>query len=153
MRLSQIQIEQLQGIITNSLEILYQNDLNLIARGGMEQSVSFRIAIYLNDAIREIDWLNDLQLDIEYNKNGLNPKRTPRRPNGVRPDLIIHSRSNNDANTLIVEIKGWWNDETREVDRIKLEDFTHQEGEYKYGLGVFLELERNGCEPQYYRDY
>lgn len=153
MILSQQQIEQLQGIITNSLENLYRIDSNLIERGGMEQSVAFRFAIYLNDFIREIDWLNELQLDIEYNKNGLNPKRTPRRPNGVRPDLIIHSRGDNDANTLIVEIKGWWNGESREVDRIKLEDFTHQDGEYKYGLGVFLELGRDNCEPQYYRNY
>lgn len=26
-------------------------------------------------AINEIDWLGDLQLDIEYNKNGLNTKK------------------------------------------------------------------------------
>ena len=93
------QIEQLQIIITNGLEILYQKDANLITRGGMEQSVTFRLAIYLIDGIREIEWLNELQLDIEYNKNGLIPKWTPRRPNGVRPDIIVHSRGDNDANT------------------------------------------------------
>lgn len=153
MILEQAQIKQLQVVISNCLESLYQMDSTLITRGGMEQSASFRFAIYLNEAIKEIDWLNGLQLDIEYNKNGLNPKRTPRRPKGVRPDLIIHSRGNNDANILVVEIKGWWNDEPREFDRIKLEDFTHQDGEYKYGLGVFLELERDSCEPQYFRDY
>lgn len=153
MILTQAQIEQLQRIITNCVELLYQNDSALITRGGMEQSVSFRFAILLNEAIKEIDWLNGLRLDIEYNKNGINPKRTPRRQNGVRPDLIIHSRGDNDANILVIEIKGWWNNESREVDRIKLEDFTHQDGEYKYGLGTFLELTKNGCIPQYFKDY
>ena len=153
MILTQIQIKQLKGIISDSLEVLYQNDSTLITRGGMEQSASFRLAIYINEAIKKIDWLNGLQLDIEYNKNGLNQKRTTRRPQGVRPDLIIHSRGNNDANILVIEIKGWWNVEPRAVDRIKLEDFTHQNGEYKYGLGVFLELTKNDCTPQYFKDY
>jgi hypothetical protein len=32
------------------------------------------------------------------------------------------------------------NNEDRIFDQIKLEDFTHQDGEYKYGLGVFLDF-------------
>lgn len=153
MILNRQKIEQLQEIITNSLKRLYQIDSNLIERKGMEQSVAFRFAIYLNDSIRKIDWLNKLQLDLEYNKNGLNPKKTPRRSDGVRPDLIIHSREDNDKNILIIEIKGWWNNKSRKIDRLKLEDFTNQAGEYRYGLGVFLEIERDKCEPQYYQDY
>jgi hypothetical protein len=147
------QIEQLQGIITNCLGLLYQNDNSLETKGGMELSVSLRLALYLQEAIKNIEWLNGLNIDIEYNKNGMNPKKTPRSPNGARPDLIIHSRGNNDANVLTVEIKGWWNGESREIDIIKLEDFTHQEGEYKYGLGVFLELKQAGYQPQYIKDY
>lgn len=153
MILSPEQINELKGIVENCINILYQKDSSLITRGGMEQSASFRFAIYLSESINKIEWLKRLQLDIEYNKNGLNPKRTPRRPNGVRPDLIIHQRGDNTANILVVEIKGWWNDESREIDRIKLEDFTHQDGEYKYGLGVFLELEKNGCIPKYFLGY
>ena len=153
MTLTQAQIQQLQGIIKGCIGQLYQDDNPLVIRGGMEWSVSFRLGLYLHEAIKGIDWLNGLQIDVEYNKNGMNPKRTPRRPNGVRPDLIIHSRGNNDANILTVEIKGWWNSESREVDIIKLEDFTSQEGEYKYGLGVFLEFNKADCEPQYFKDY
>ncbi|MBD2703417.1 hypothetical protein IC229_22425 [Spirosoma sp. BT702] len=153
MILDKEQIQTLKEIIKSCLLILYQNDNELIRRKGLEQSIAFRFAVYLNEAITKVDWLNGLQLDAEYNKNGVSPKRTPRRPKGVRPDLIIHSRGNNNENILVIEIKGWWNSEPREIDFIKLEDFTHQEGEYKYGLGVFLELLPENCIPEYYVGY
>lgn len=153
MILNEVQIEELQGIITNCTAVLYENDSDIIRRGGMEQSASFRFAVYLNDFIRGCNWLNNTQVDIEYNKNGLEPKKTPRRPNGVRPDIIVHNRGNNDRNVLVIEIKGWWNDERREADIIKLEDFVDQDGEYKYGLGAFVELGEHDSYIQYFKDY
>ncbi|TYZ06174.1 hypothetical protein FY528_19305 [Hymenobacter lutimineralis] len=132
---------------------MYQNDAELIRRTGMEQAVSFRFGIYLLRQCQQLDWLRQRDFDMEYNKNGLYPKRTPRRPNGVRPDLIIHTRNSNDSNILVIEIKGWWNPESRDNDRIKLEDFVHQDGEYKYGLGVFLDVGPSGCVPAYFIDY
>lgn len=147
------QINKLKEIIQISLNNLYQNDIEIIQRGGMEQAVSFRFGTYLLAQCQQIEWLRHFDFDMEYNKNGINPKRTPRRPNGVRPDLIIHKRNSNDTNILIVEIKGWWNNEDRENDEIKIEDFIHQEGEYKYGLGVFLDLNRTECNPKYFKNY
>ncbi|MGK4568712.1 hypothetical protein [Flavobacterium sp. 3HN19-14] len=119
----------------------------------MEQAASFRFGIYLLGQSQQIDWLRDYDFDMEYNKNGNEPKRTPRRPNGTRPDLIIHTRNSNQSNILIIEIKGWWNIEDRKIDMDKLEDFTNQQGEYGYGLGVFLDLYPNGCEPKFLKDY
>ena len=133
MILTEEQITQLEEIIQNSLVNLYQNDIELIQRGGMEQAVSFRFGLYLHGQCQQIEWLRHSDFDMEYNKNGLNPKRIPNRPKGVRPDLIIHTRNSNEENILIVEIKGWWNTQSRKNDRIKIEDFVHQEGEYKYG--------------------
>ena len=153
MILTDEQINQLTEIIQISLDNLYQNDIELIQRGGMEQAVSFRFGSYLLGQCQQIEWLRHSDFDMEYNKNGLNPKRTPRRPNGVRPDLIIHTRNSNETNILIVEIKGWWNTEPRENDRIKIEDFVHQDGEYKYGYGVFLDLGKTECNPEYYKNY
>lgn len=153
MILNEEQISLLRGIIQVSLDNLYRNDIELVQRGGMEQAISFRFGIYLMEQCQQIEWLRNSDFDMEYNKNGVNPKRTPRRPNGTRPDLIVHTRNSNEANILIVEIKGWWNDEPRERDRIKLEDFVHQEGEYKYGYGVFIDLGKNGCEPEYFKNY
>jgi hypothetical protein len=153
MILTDEQIYQLNQIVQISLDNLYQNDIELIQRGGMEQAVSFHFGLYLHEQCQQIEWLRHSHFDMEYNKNGIIPKRTPRRPNGVRPDLIIHTRNSNNANILIVEIKGWWNEETRDIDRIKIEDFVHQEGEYKYGYGVFLDLGKTECNPEFFKDY
>lgn len=153
MILTEEQINQLREIIKTSLDTLYERDIELIQRGGMEQAVSFRFGLYLLEQCLQIEWLRHSDFDMEYNKNGLTPKRTPNRPKGVRPDLIIHTRNSNEANILIVEIKGWWNTQTRTNDRIKIEDFVHQEGEYKYAYGVFLDLGRTECNPQYFKNY
>ena len=104
-----------------------------------------------SDVVGGFEWLRTLRVDVEYNKNGIDTKRTLRRPNGVRPDVIIHARGHNQLNVLVVEIKGWWNGQPREDDIIKLEDLTNQQEEYKYGLGVFLDLGKNGCAPLYFR--
>lgn len=147
------QINQLTEIIQSSLDDLYQNDIEIITRGGMEQAVSFRFGLYLFGKCHKIEWLRHYDFDMEYNKNGLHAKRTARRKNGVRPDLIVHNRGSNETNILIVEIKGWWNNERRENDNIKIEDFVHQDGEYKYGLGAFLDLGKAGCTPEYFKGY
>lgn len=155
MILTEEQCNDLKRIVSESVTRLYTEDRTLIERRGMEQSAAFRFALYLNEAFLTLNSIDrsELHLDIEYNKNGLSPKRTLRRLNGTRPDLIIHKRDSNEFNLLIVEIKGAWNRQPREDDIIKLEDFTNQEGEYKYGLGVFLELKPNNCTPVYYRNY
>lgn len=153
MILTQEQINQLKHIISLSLQKLYQDDIEIIQKGGMEQAASFRFGTYLYQHCQDIEWLKRLNFDMEYNKNGLEPKRTPRRPNGVRPDLIIHERNSNNHNILVIEIKGWWNLESRENDFIKIGDFVSQEGEYKYGLGVFLDLGKEHCIPDFFNNY
>jgi hypothetical protein len=159
------QTQDLKNLLINCLNLLYTNDIRLVQKGGLERSITFRLALYINEAIKNVGWINEinqrlseadesLKIDVEYNKNGLIPKSTPRRPNGAHPDIILHRREQNDLNILVIEIKGWWNNYDRQIDRIKLEDFTCQEGEYMYGLGVFLELEKDGfAEPEYFQPY
>ena len=146
------QIEILKQSVNSTLENIYKDEYDLIERGGMEQSLSFRFGLYFNDIIKNLDWLKNHNIDLEYNKNGLNPKRTARRPNGVRPDLILHKRRENINNILVVEFKGWWNGD-RESDLIKLEDFVNQDGEYKYGLGVFIEFNTEKPKIEYFTGY
>jgi hypothetical protein len=150
MTLTQEQKQALKDIIDTTIARLYERDGDLIQREGLERSIAFRMAVYLNNLFVNSDWLRGLDFDMEYNKNGLNTKRIPRRPNGVQPDIILHRRRSNEENVLVVEIKGWWNNASRDDDRIKLEDFTHQDGEYKYGLGVFLDFGKEACAKQYF---
>lgn len=140
MILSNVQIEEIITILKTALTELYARDKELIDRAVNERDLAFRLGLHMNPLLQANEQLKIWDLDIDYNKNGDGPKRTPRRPKGAVPDLIMHKRGNNNSNNLVVEIKGWWNRQAREEDFIKLEDFTHQEGEYKYGLGVFVEL-------------
>lgn len=155
MILTQNQIDELSDIADRALQQLFRDDLSLIQRRGMERSIVFRFGIYFHQLTRNIEWINNLDLDLEYNKNGDNVKATIRRPRGVQPDFILHRRGNNDYNTLIIEFKGWWNSHprARELDRQKIEDFVNQEGEYKYGLGLLVEIEMDTHRVEIIKDY
>ena len=141
MVLQKEQREELLEIIQLSLEKLYKFDFDLIRRGGLERSLSFRFGLYFNEYIANTSWSN-LNIDLEYNKNGLNSKITPSKPNGAHPDLILHRRGENNDNILIIEFKGWWNRTSRQSDMNKLHDFIDIQGEYKYGMAVFIELKK-----------
>ena len=150
MILTQAEKGQLQIAVQDSINRLYQHDDLLFQREGMERSLAFRFALYLYEAIAQFGWLNGCDLDLEYNKNGNEPKRIPRRRFGVQPDIILHLRGSNERNVLVVEVKGWWIQGQHEEDIIKLEDFTHLDGEYGFGLGALLVINQNECHPVYY---
>ncbi|MUP36809.1 hypothetical protein [Labilibaculum euxinus] len=147
------QIRQLNNITTNALNQLYGNDLDLVSRGGMERSLSFRFGLYFHNLITDNDWLSDFNIDLEYNKNGNDTKRTMRRPRGVQPDFTLHRRGNNDENILIIEFKGYWDRRNRQFDRSKVEDFVNQNATYRYGLGLLVELNENGYVVESIYDY
>ncbi|WP_176829754.1 hypothetical protein [Tenacibaculum sp. MAR_2009_124] len=131
------------------MERIYEEDASLVQKRGMERSLSFRFGLYFHELVNS----EGLHIDLEYNKNGDEPKRIPQRPHGVVPDFLFHSRGNNEQNTLVIEFKGWWNNDSRENDVIKLTDFVHQEGEYKYGLGILIEFNRDNFTLETFLDY
>lgn len=143
MDLNQNQIDELESITRRVLTRLYQEDINLISRKGLEQSIAFRFGLYFSSLIRDTPWLSEFSLDMEYNKNGNQPKYIPSRRRGVRPDFILHKRGNNDGNVLIIEFKGWWDRRHRVDDRNKILDFTNPAGQYAYGLGILVEFNKN----------
>lgn len=152
MNLNQYRIRQLHSLTREALNRLYLEDNSLLNRSGLEQSIAFRFGIYFHSLInfhsliKDTQWLSRLDLDMEYNKNGNDSKRTPSKPNGARPDFILHSRGNNENNVLIIEFKGWWDKRQRVDDRKKLLDFTNPEGGYAYGLGILVEFNKNNFE-------
>lgn len=61
----------------------------------------------------------------------------------VYPDIIIYLR-NTDFNLLVIELKCSCN--KSEKDIYKLEKFTYHEGEFKYKLGLFLKIDKEGIK-------
>lgn len=149
------EIRQLKHFLSSAVEAAYTEPELLIksdgtAREGNEQTIAFRVGVYLHELLKETPYAR-FNLDCEYNKHGDNPKE---RPNGsrMRPDLLIHSRGNDKYNILAVEFAGWWKLRDRhhevEEDRNKLKELTDQNYDYKYRLGALVLL-MEGDKPKY----
>lgn len=143
----------------------YKYDHSLIERS-MEQASVARIYYYIQESLNNDNrfyTLNSYNLDSEYNKNGQHIKSTPRCPKGTRPDILLHKRWTSDdmrlrqENLLVVEFKSlkakirMHKDINRNLDFIKLEDFTSDEV-YNYYLGIYVKLSTNGAEYIYFQN-
>ena len=133
------EVEELKDLLKGSVDKVYEETPSLFTHKGIEQAIVFRVGVYLQEALKESSFSN-LQLDSEYNKSLDRPKRTPNYKDGIRPDLLIHQRGDHSNNKLAVEFKGWWNDDHGD-DISKLKDLTSPEYDYKYSLGIFVDLQ------------
>lgn len=144
--------ELLLSLLKKAVNECYRNDLPLIERS-MEQASVARIYYYMQNAINlenKFSELKQYNLDCEYNKNGQHIKTTPRCPKGTRPDIILHKRSSNDTNLIVIEFKPrnakYRKKDGQYIDIIKLEDFT-SDVIYNYQIGVLVKLYKK--EPKY----
>lgn len=148
-------IERFISILNEAIHMFYNNDRCLIERGGMEQACVSRIYYYLQDLMKYDTELNRYDLDCEYNKNGEEAKWCMDVDTGekfkTRPDLILHKRATNHNNQVIIEFKGWWNNEYNSDVR-KLKAFTNPDGIYRYQMGIFVKLNRDGPLYRYFKD-
>lgn len=149
--------KELYMSIRRAFEKLYQNDIYLIEHEPPaklksnnkllgkhyvgERAIVFRFAHYLQIELcksKKYHWYN---LDCEYNRNKTDPKILPSFPNGAFPDLIIHERSKNDHNLLVMEFKTYWNNSQESInkDLKKINEFMKYPYNYKYGLVVVIE--------------
>lgn len=146
----------LLSLIKESVGKSYQYDYSLISRR-MEQASVARIYYYMQEALRydsRFSELSNYNLDSEYNKNGIQPKRTSRFVAGTRPDIILHYRedSPHQENILILEFKASGENIDAERDLRKLEDFTSSECGYNYFLGILVKLNMQEAEYRYFQD-
>jgi hypothetical protein len=130
----------LLNIVVSALSRVYKDHSYLIENRVSERSIVFWFGIYVYD-LKKDTFLKDFDLDIEYNRNKVDQKRTQNFPNGSFPDLILHKRGTNDSNLLIIEFKTWWN-ENNSNDLIKLQDFTSAKGKYKFKIGLSILIDK-----------
>ena len=88
--------------------------------------------------------------DIEYNRmmdneikqlEGIKACLERRRTNRIFPDIIVHHRGIKYDNLLVVELKKAYLNP--ECDILKLQLLTSPTGEFRYPLGLFLELKED----------
>ncbi len=129
-----------------ALEQLLVHDTHLLMVDANERSISHRFGVHLQAQLPEFN------VDCEYNRTGVNPKRIDhlhletdiRDTDGktVFPDVIAHIRDS-DKNYLVVEFKKSSSNVGRDFDLKKLRGYKgDQRLNYEYAL--FIELAVNG---------
>lgn len=179
-----IQFDWLEEIIVPSIDLLYSTpkDRDLIQRDANERTVVANIYCKANAILNEIQTRNNdlenLGIDLEYNRNYANPKRVYEKcdmcPNegcfikvrGLQytvssPDMIIHQRGSNDNNQVVIEFKkaSNVNAHERSADKAKLIYFTcqrpfpdHENENYQYRIGYFIDLDLDTYSVTTYQD-
>lgn len=164
-------------VLKQSVELVYERDYYLIQNDVHEQDISHRIAHYFENFLMLYPWYseNGYRIDVEYNRNFHDSKRAFSGCYGCskqeclaksgmhsysevcKPDIILHKRGQNNQTTnkynniLAIEIKK--NHSTDDKDFAKLSAFTCSKGEYKYQLGLYINLTQNkeNIEYKYFR--
>lgn len=168
-----IHFNWLEEIIIPAIDLVYSTpkDRDLIQRNANERTVVANIYCKTNSILNEkqniTQELENLGIDIEYNRNYANPKRVYEKCSSCQktncfikernlehtissPDMIIHQRGSNEDNQVVIEYKKTSNvnAQERDADKAKLIYFTcqqpflhHEDENYQYHIGFFIDLD------------
>ena len=136
-------LNELRLKIAFSIEKLFQNDYILLQNEVGERSINHKLAEYIQEEFL------DLNVDCEYNRKGNARKELEnirncaknKETNFIYPDIIVHKRTIDDFNILVIEIKS--NRSKTNCDILKLEFFTSEKGNYAYNYGLFIKFDKN----------
>ncbi|MFZ6749049.1 hypothetical protein [Undibacterium sp. Ren11W] len=127
-----------------ALKELLARDTLLLEIDANERSIAYRLAMYLQAQLPE------LNVDCEYNRDGIDPKKIQHlglypddddtEAKTVFPDIIAHLR-NTTTNYLVIELKKSTNTTDRLVDFAKLRGYKKNLG---FQFALFLELATGG---------
>ncbi|WP_156915952.1 hypothetical protein [Desulfatirhabdium butyrativorans] len=118
--------------MANAIQTLLERDGLLLTTDANERTISAQLACYLKQALPEWD------VDVEYNRQGLDPKKIGIGGSTelVYPDIIVHRRRS-DANLLVVEMKKGDSPAPDDEDLKKLRGYA---ATFKYPNALFLRL-------------
>lgn len=173
MSFNEVQFDCFNEIIVPALDSFYAEprDQDLIARNASERAIVANIYCKANAFLTQKkeanQGLDDLVIDIEYNRNGEGSKEVfgkcdfcskqdcfikQRRLQYTTssPDMIVHHRGFNGNNQVVLEYKkvSNRNNKERDDDKAKLIYFTcqqpfpdHENENYQYRIGFFIDLD------------
>ena len=125
----------IENVLGNACNFLYSRHKNLIDERAHERTIVSFMVPNLQSSFPEFTVIND------YNREGdLEERKTKSdlEGNPFIPDLIVHEYGPQGRNLLAVEVKGYWNRESREIDKDKLRKLRlkhHYEFTYRIELG------------------
>ncbi len=174
----------LEEIIIPAIDSFYNEpkDRDLIQRDANERTIVANIYSKANSTLNEkqntTKELGNLGIDIEYNRNYVDPKKVYEKCNSCQrqgclikqrnlhpttssPDMIIHQRGSNEDNQVVIEYKKSSNKnaQDRDDDKAKLIYFTcqqpflhHEDENYQYHIGFFIDLDIDRYSVTTYQD-
>ncbi len=114
--------QSLAGHVAAAVALLFKKDLYLLRVNANERSISHRLALYLEQEFP--DW----DVDCEYNRDEIDPKRLNLNPESVElddvegttvyPDIIVHNRGET-SNHLAIEIKKDSGDSAKDLQKLQ----------------------------------
>jgi hypothetical protein len=121
--------------IERSLTELFKQDGSyLIDRELREECINHRLAFYL-EVFRPVGYA-EYYIDLEYDKNASSKKSIIQNgvPTNIRPDIIIHKRTDDIYDNLLAfECKKW---NLSKDDKSKLTELKRQNYNYQYCIGI-----------------
>ena len=140
-----MKFEEIKNKLNKCLEKLYVEDKFLFSYETKDSRVSercltYRLGYYMQDEFKEYN------VDSEYNRHIKDNKYLNNR--NIYPDLIIHTRGNDNFNLLWIEIKKYATQCNEDIKRLK--KVTSNAYEYQYKFGVMVVLEKNSPIVTYY---
>jgi hypothetical protein len=113
----------------DAISKLFERDGKLLALDAAERAIAVQIAHHLRPHFDGFD------IDVDYNRMGDAPKTVAHddKPERVYPDIIVHTRGDNTANVLVIEIKKDTNREPKDRDIRKLRAYL-RELDYRHAL-------------------
>ncbi|RZF53057.1 hypothetical protein EXE30_07975 [Acinetobacter halotolerans] len=138
--------EKIKDLLSSAKTSLNNNDQELLILGGNEQSLVFRLGVYLH---QQLEKDGAVALDSEYTKHAKNPKLLNERI--IRPDLVIHQRGHDIHNLVVIECKrrAGYQSKKAKSDIDKLKKLTTQGFGYGYRVGVFLNFKNESVEATF----
>lgn len=117
------------GAVLDALSKLFERDGKLLSVDAAERTIAAQIAHHLRPHFEGFD------IDVDYNRMGDAPKAVAydETPERVYPDIVVHTRGDNTANVLVIELKKDTNREPKDRDIRKLRAYL-RELDYRHAL-------------------
>ena len=135
--------DNIKEILSNAIKTLFLEDSRIIFRKLKEEAINHRLAVYIENELKQCLDLSYLNVDLEYNKNYDSDKdiiRTDGQIKKIRPDILVHQRENNYNNKIAFECKI---NSLSKYDKEKLIALRKAPYNYENAIGIVYKPEKD----------
>lgn len=115
----------IESVLKEACYLLYTENKRLINERAHERTIVSDMLPYLRSKFTEY------LVEVEYNREGPIKNRQTKEDalgNPIIPDIVVHKYGPNGRNLVAIEVKGYWNNESRKKDDEKLRGLNSKQG-------------------------